>query len=196
MVINNKDLYFDLANEYDIEGIMEIEENFFQSGVAYKKEDIIKWMNYNPNMFYVVRDSEGRVKAFTIIAPITEECYKKFKSGIITDMNEFELSDIMITLQSDYYYFADVASKQKDAIAAMILFNNILPIIWENTHYVVTTPITDAGRNKARKLGAKNSNGEELLTLNVPCYIEVASSKEKAQRLIEQAKKILARQKK
>ena len=196
MEINNQELYFGLAKEVDIPQIMALEEKFFSSGVAYLEDDVRKWMTYNPNMFYVVKDDLGCIRAFTIMAPITKECYMKFRNGIVTDMNEFELSDLLVSLQSDYYYFADVVSDKKDAIAAMILFNNILPIIWNNTHYVVTTPITDAGRNKARKLGAKNNLGGYELSLNKPCYVEVPESRERAENLIRQANKILARKKK
>lgn len=193
---NNYNLYFDIANESDIPGIMTIEKSFFATGVAYTEKDIRKWMKHNPNMFYVIRDNIGQVKAFTIMAPITEECYNKFKNGLVTDMNQFELSDIEITLQSDYYYFADVASLEKDTIASMLLFKNILPIMWEHTHYIVTTPITEEGKNKSRRLGAKNINGEDYLELNKPCYIEVATCKNIAQKYIGTIEKILSRRKK
>ena len=193
---NISNLYFDIAKESDIPEIMTIEETFFATGVSYTEENIRKWMNYNPNMFYVIRNNIGQVKAFTIIAPITEECYNKFKNGSISDMNQFELSDIEVTLQSDYYYFADVAALEKDAIASMLLFKNILPIMWEHTHYIVTTPITEEGKNKAKRLGAKNITGENYLELNKPCYIEVATCKSIAQKYIGTIEKILSRRKK
>ena len=182
---------FDLASKEDISGIIELENKYFEEDIVYKEEEIRKWISYNPNMIYVVRDSNNKVIAFTIIAPITEECYNKFRGGLITDMNEFEQSDIMVTLQSDYYYFADVVSDNKNPIASMIMFRNILPILWENTHYIVTTPVTDAGKNKAIKLGAKNTYGESTLKLEEPCYVEVSSSKPIAEKMVSAMNKIL-----
>jgi len=193
---NNYDLYFDIANESDIPGIMNIENSFFGKEIAYREEEIRKWMRHNQNMIYVIRDSIGQVKAFTIIAPITEECYNKFKNNTISDMNQFELSDIEVTLQSDYYYFADVAAQEKDAIASMLLFKNILPILWENTHYIVITPITEEGKNKSKRLGAKNKNGEDSLNLNEACYIEVETCKNIAEKYIGTIERILKRRKK
>lgn len=187
--------YFDVANENDILGIMEIEDKYFGK-LAYKEEDIRKWMQCNSNMIYVVRNNEDKVIAFTIIAPITYECYEKFRNGFITDMNQFELTDICTTLQSDYYYFADVVSDNKNPIASMIIFKNILPILWTNAKYIVTTPVTDNGRNKAAKLGAKNIDGEVNLTLNESCYIDVSSAKIIAEKMVSIMDKALKRTKK
>lgn len=183
---------FDLAKEEDIKGIMEIELKYFES-LAYKEEDIIKWMQHNNEMFYVVKDAENKVIAFTIIAPITKNCYNKFKNGIVKDMNEFNLSDIETTMESDYYYFADVVSDKKNSIAAMIIFKHILPILWEKPKYIVTTPVTNSGKNKALKLKAKNLNGNSNLELEEPCYINVKEATETAMEMVETIKKVLAR---
>lgn len=183
---------FDLATVEDIKGIMELELKYFNT-LAYKEEDIRKWLKHNREMFYVVKDNTNKVVAFTIIVPITKNCYNKFKSGIVTDMNEFALSDIETTMESDYYYFADVVSDNKNTIASMIIFKHILPILWEKPKYIVTTPITNNGKNKALKLRAKNINGESILELNNPCYINVEEATEVAKSMVSTIKKVLER---
>ena len=183
---------FDLATVEDIKGIMELELKYFNT-LAYKEEDIIKWLKHNREMFYVVKDNTNKVVAFTIIVPITKNCYNKFKSGIVTDMNEFALSDIETTMESDYYYFADVVSDNKNTIASMIIFKHILPILWEKPKYIVTTPITNNGKNKALKLRAKNINGDSILELNNPCYINVEEATEVAKSMVSRIKKVLER---
>ena len=181
---------FDLAKEEDIKGIMELELKYFDT-LAYKEEDIRKWMKHNNEMFYVVKDNENKVIAFTIIAPITENCYNKFKCGIFTDMNEFELNDITDTMESDYYYFADVVSDKKNALAAMIIFKHILPILWEKPKYIVATPVSNSGKNKALKLKAKNLNGDSILDLGKPCYINVGEAAETAKSMVDTIKRVL-----
>lgn len=188
----NNGYIFDLAKEEDIKGIMELELKYFKE-LSYKEDDIRKWIKRNSSMIYVVRDSNNIIIAFTIIAPITNNCYNKFKSGIVTDMNEFELEDIETTMESDYYYFADVVSDDKNPIASMIMFKHILPIFWEKAKYVVTTPITNNGKNKAIKLKARNINGESTLELNKPCYVDVVESTETAKKMVNTIEKVLKR---
>ena len=187
----NNGYVFDLAKEEDISGIMELELKYFES-LSYREEDIRKWLYHNPNMIYVVRDN-NKVIAFTIIAPITDKCYDKFKNGIVTDMNEFELSDIEVTMDSDYYYFADVVSDNKNPIASMIMFKHILPIFWEKAKYIVTTPITNGGKNKAVKLKAKDIHGENNLELYKPCYVDVVEATETAKKMVKKIEKVLNR---
>lgn len=186
----NNGYIFDLAKEEDIKGIMELELKYFNT-LAYKEEDIRKWLKHNRKMFYVVKDNTNKVVAFTIIVPITENCYNKFKNGLVTDMNEFYLSDIKTTMESDYYYFADVVSDNKNPIAAMIMFKHILPILWEKPKYIVTTPLTNSGKNKASKLKATNIDGDSILELNKPCYINVEEATDTAKDMVNTIKKVL-----
>ena len=194
--MNINDLTCSVAEDYDIDGIMAIEENFFkEKEISYKREDIIKWMNFNRNMFYVVRDTNNQVVAFTILVPITEDCYCKFKQGKNNDLDKLQLGDIVPYMESDYYYFADVACLNKDANASMIIFRTVLPFLIENTKYIVTTPVTKEGQIKASKLCAKNTFGESSLELGVPCYIKVEEAIETAKRMIAITDKFIERSK-
>ena len=175
---------FDVAREEDILGIIGLESKYFSEKIAYKEEDIRRWLNHNRNMIYVVRDTENRVKAFTIIVPISFNAYNKFKDGKLTDMDKIDLEDIGTSIKSDYYYFADVVSDDKNPLSSMIIFRNILPILINNAKYIVTTPVTNEGRNKAKKLGAININNGDDLSLNEPCYIDVASAEVIANKMI------------
>lgn len=144
---------FSIATGEDVKGIIEIEKNFFDKGVAYTEDFIQDWMNYNPNMFYVVKDNNNVVKAFTILVPVTEQCYQALIKNEITDMNQFQKEHVLNEIQSKYYYFADIAASNKDPFASVSLLNGIQIYLCENAQYVVTTPITNDGERVCQLFG-------------------------------------------
>ena len=166
---------FKAATIEDIAKMVAIEEEFFENGIAYTADFISTWMQYNPNMFYVVKDSDGTVKAFTILVPITEACYEKLKRNEITDMISFKEEDVLNSIQSEYYYFADIASSKKDPLASFSLLKGIQKFLGDNAHYIATTPITDDGVRISIRFGfgPQVKKGEN-------CFVEVTeNSKEK-----------------
>lgn len=144
---------FEVATIKDIDEIISIEEEFFENGVAYTKEFIITWMKHNPNMFFVVKDNNLKIKGFTILAPITEECYQKLKNNEITDMINFKQTDVLNTIQSEYYYFADIASSKKDSLASISLLHGIQKHLSQNAHFIAATPITEDGVRISKYFG-------------------------------------------
>lgn len=144
---------FKAATFADIDGIVAIEEEFFENGVAYTVEFLREWMTYNPNMFFVVKDNNQTIKAFTILAPVTEECYQKLCTNEVTDMISFKKEDVLNSIQSEYYYFADIASAKKDPIASISLLQGIQMHLSENAHYIAATPITDDGVRISKYFG-------------------------------------------
>lgn len=159
---------FTVATFEDVEGIVDIEKNFFEKGVAYTADFIEDWMNYNPNMFYVVKDRNDVVRAFTILVPITKECYMALKKNEITDMNEFKKEDVLVTTQSEYYYFADIAATNKEPLAAVSILNGIQIYLCQNAHYVATTPITNDGERVSKIFGFG-----PLVEKGKNCFLEI-----------------------
>ena len=136
---------FEVATKEDVESMIRIEETFFEKGVAYNKEFILKWMEYNPYMFYKVEDRNGSLKAFTILVPITADCYHSLVRGEMNDMISFREEDVLKETKSEYYYFADIAAASKDALASYSILNGIQIYLCQNAHYVATTPLTEDG---------------------------------------------------
>jgi len=159
---------FTVATINDVDGIVEIEKKYFESGIAYTSEFIKKWINYNPNMFYVVKDKNNNIKAFTILVPITQDCFNKLRRNEINDMNQFEESDILQTVQSEFYYFADIATFNKEPLSTVSLLNGIQKHLCANAHYVAATPITDDGLRISKIFGFG-----PILEKGKNCFVEI-----------------------
>ena len=176
---------FTIATTEDIESIVEIEKKYFEKSVAYTSEFIRKWIDYNPNMFYVVKDRNNNIKAFTILVPITEVCFNKLSRNEINDMNQFEKSDVLQTAQSEFYYFADIATFNKDPLSTVSLLNGIQKYLCNYAHYVAATPITDDGLRISKIFGFG-----PILERGKNCFVEITPEiKEKYQDGFEKRKK-------
>lgn len=152
---------FEKAKPEDLETIASIEKEFFGDyEKAFDLEFFKKWYDYNPNIFYVVRDDTGEVKAFTIMVPVTKETYDRISQGEIDDMYDFELSDTVKEVEWPYYYFADIAISKKNKpvdymISARHLFKGIVDFLKENSKYILTTPVTTSGKKMCEVMGFK-----------------------------------------
>lgn len=159
---------FTVATIDDIKGIVDIEAKYFENGIAYTSEFIKKWLAYNPNMFYVVKDKNDNIKAFTILVPITENCFNKLKENEINDMNQFDEGDVLQTVQSEFYYFADIATFNKDPLSTVSLLNGIQKHLCANAHYVAATPITNDGLRISKIFGFG-----PILEKGKNCFVEI-----------------------
>lgn len=159
---------FTKARVEDIKQMVEIEQLFFENGIAYTEAFIENWMSYNDNMFYVIRNKKEQIKGFTILVPITKECYQLLLNNEIKDMMEFKKEYVLQTIQSEYYYFADVAVNKQDPLAALSILNEIQIFLCRNAHYVATTPITDDGERVCHffHFGPKIEKGQN-------CFLEI-----------------------
>lgn len=166
---------FQIANIDDAKAIADIESEHFDEGIAYTEDFVKNWMNYNSEMFYVVKDENGNVVAHTILVPVTSECYDKLRKNLVHDMLEFNKDDVLDNKDSDYYYAASIAVK-KEAIRKISvlssLISGIIQYFSEYGHYIITTPITKAGLTITQSLGYKAINGENVINNNYEIVIE------------------------
>lgn len=148
------------ATQDDVDAMIEMEKKVFEEEIAFTEPQLRAWIEYNPNMFYVVKKGE-QVEAFTAIAPITKECYESLKTATKKDMSEFKAEDFSPTRDFKYCYFADIVARtatkkgtsEYDPSASNICFLGVVPIILENSTYVATTPVTEDGRQAAQIFG-------------------------------------------
>ena len=71
---------------------------------------------YNNHIFYVVKNKEDQVLAFTIMTPITEKLYNKMLTGEINDMYDFPFEDVLQEKKSDYSRFQNYPDLQNSRI--------------------------------------------------------------------------------
>ena len=173
---------FGIANNEDIDSMVNIEKEFFSDySRAFDKDFMEKWYKYNPNMFYVVKDSNGKVLGFTILTPVTEELYNKLLLGEVSDMFDFNEEDVLKDLNSDYFYFSDicVSKENKNYIKTVgMLLGGMIKILSENATYVTTSPITKEGLRMCEHIGFKKVSEEIFEGKSYPIY-ELIITKEK-----------------
>lgn len=157
--MKNNELRFEKANFEDLGEIANIEGEFFSDySKVFSKEFLEKWYLYNSDMFYVVKDCNNKVFAFTILTPITNDLYNKILLGMENDMYDFSYSDVLKTMDSDYYYVSDMCVSKKNAgknyfKAVAFLVGGAIKILSEKATYVTTTAITDEGLKLCKHIG-------------------------------------------
>lgn len=165
---------FENASSNDIKAIAEIEHEYFEEGVAYTEEFIKKWMEYNPNIFWVVKDEVGKVVAHTILVPVTEECYEKLYQNEIHDMIEFRETDVLQDEDSDYYYTASIAVEKEYRSRLTVvntLFVGIISYFSQHGSRIITTPITTDGLKITKSLGYRAIDGKDRVDTNYEIVI-------------------------
>jgi len=162
------------AKEEDISQLIKIENEFFNSSIAFTEDFLKKWYNHNKKMFYVVTNDKEEILGFTILVPITDKLYNKLKTGQSKDMADFKEEEVLQTIQSEYYYVADIASSNKALRASLILFKGITEFLGSNAHWVLTTPITKEGFAVCKSFGFKPLEDEFEIGQNLE--LEVTDS--------------------
>lgn len=188
---------FEPATLDDIPGMIEIENCYFNESIAFTEPQLRAWIEYNPNMFYVVKKGE-QVEAFTAVAPITEECYANLKTGIKKDMSQFKPEDFSQDRKLTYCYFADIATRTAknkgtedySPIASCITFIGIVSILLENSKFVATTPVTDDGCKAASQFGFSIDGEFPVKPEYKPkkeenCFVQVDKIRERAEKILK-----------
>ena len=158
----SKNYKFVQAESNDINDIAEIESEFFGDySKAFDKEFLEKWYKYNKEMFYVVKNNDNKVLAFTIMTPINEKLYNKMLTGEINDMYDFSCEDVLKEKESEYYYVADICASKKRNDSGYFsvvtyLMAGIVEYLTKYSHYILTSPVTKEGRAVCNNLGFKD----------------------------------------
>lgn len=185
---------FEPATLDDIPAMLEIEKLYFETKIAFTEDQLKAWIEFNPNMFYVVK-KDNHVEAFTAIAPITEECYGKLQDGLLNDMKYFKSEDFASDRSLKYCYFADIATRSKNdkntclPTDSLLIFVGIVSILLDKNKkngasYVATTPVTNEGVTGAKLFGFK-INGKDNPQKEINCFVNVDLVRENAMAVID-----------
>lgn len=153
-----KDYNFKNATWSDLKEISKIEQEFFGGySKAFNEEFIKSWYKHNPNMFFVVKNGQDKVVAFSILTPISEKLYDKLVKGEVGDLYDFNKSEVPRTMDSNYYYISDIcitkeATKSRNVIFAL-LFGGSINFLLDKANYIMTLPVTKEGARLCKKLG-------------------------------------------
>lgn len=183
---------FDSATLKDAKVIADIETEHFEDGIAYTEEFIRNWMNYNPNMFYVVRDENGGVVAHIILVPVTDLCYDRLRLNEIHDMSEFTIADVLPENNSDFYYTASIAIRKelnKSFGISVALMNGIATFFNEHGKCVITTPITPEGLKITMNMGYKSINGIDNCKENFELDLVALRNTNRFQKILTRGRK-------
>ena len=157
-----KEFRFEQAKKEDLKAMAEIEAEFFGDySKAFDYDFLVKWFNYNKEMFYVVKNQENEVLAFTIMTPINEKLYKKMLTGEINDMYDFTEEDVLKEKKSMHYYVADIcASKKRNEkgyfSVVTYLMAGVIDFLSNYSYYVLASPVTNEGKAVCNNLGFKD----------------------------------------
>lgn len=174
-----------------IEEIANIEKQYFSGySRAFDITFLTRWYQYNADMFYVVTDTTGEVRAFLILVPVTEALYKKLIRGEISDLFDFSENEVLKNFASEYYYIADICvSKRNQGIGYLVvasqLIKGFIKLVEPYAKYIVTSPITKDGVRLCEKIGFEKVSEEVYEGNAYPvCRLECNSEIRKRYRAI------------
>lgn len=159
-------LKFQVAVAEDLIQIAEIEQEFFPGYErAFTEEFLKKWFEHNKDMFYVVKSSAGVVQAFIVLVPVDEQLYDELLQGLKSDLYDFEMEHVLTSLNSEYYYIADICiskKAEKYIRTAEKLMVGAAGVIYSHANRVTTSPITPEGNQMCKHLGFKEVAKQEF----------------------------------
>lgn len=167
----------------DINGILEIEKEHFANYVrVLDRKMIIKWLEYNPDMFFVLKNECNTVVAFMILVPVSRKLYEKLQNGQVSDIYNFEKRQVEKKFRSDYFFVEEVCISKKIQTASYIKTFRLLincfftALLHGRAKYVTTSPLTKEGVRLCGKLGFSFVSENEYLGETYPIYELIITS--------------------
>lgn len=176
-MIGQGNFTFQNAEEQDIKRIAEIEKECLGTyRRAFTEEQLVKWFSHNPAMFYVIKDEENKVYAFTILVPITENLYNDVKTDKISELSDFPEKEVSEAFKSDYFHIADICVSKTACGPYYLstfraLAGGMVKILYNEAKLVNTSAVTDDGAKACKSIGftevSKNTDGHIIWELIV-----------------------------
>jgi radical SAM protein with 4Fe4S-binding SPASM domain len=152
----NGELAFANANYSDLSKILQLEwANFLKYQHMFNSESIKKWFEYNQEMFYIVKDKSGNIFGYAIIVPMTKNLFDSILEGKYSSLIDFPIEEVRQDLNSDYFHLEVIATRpgiRKVSIGGRLI-KGVGEIIFKNTKYVTTSPMTTVGKKLAQYFG-------------------------------------------
>lgn len=138
---------FTKAKEFELSSILQIEwSDFPRYGHVFSVSSLKKWFKYNPNMFWVVKDSRNWVLGYATLVPITKSLHNDICNGKYSSLVEFPDNQVLKSSFSDYYHIEVIAMvpSRTASRAGRFLINNVSHLLI-NRKYITASPVTDIG---------------------------------------------------
>ena len=172
-----RELTCELASQSDLAGMAAIEQACFPNDErAYTLSVLQEWFSHNPNMFHVVRNSDGGVQAFIIVTPINENLKEKLEAGIVSDLIDFDKEDVLPDFETDCYFVADICvDPTLNGIRKLMMGGKLMGDVFsilktKEAKWVYSSPISSEGKKALESFGfeiiAYDNNHDEC-----PIYI-------------------------
>lgn len=158
--MSEKRIVFCQANQSDIAGMAAIEGEFFGDYEKIYNEDFLrKWFAHNPDMFFVIKNTDDAVLGFVVLTPVTKKLHEQLLRGEIFDFFDFGEEDVCRSMNSDYYYVSDICvtkSKEINYLAAVTnAIGGMIDILSQKAKFVTACPISKAGAKLCKAIGMK-----------------------------------------
>ena len=160
--MKNENLVFTKATKDDLKDIGAIELEFFKDyEKSFTSEFLEKWFGYNPDMFYVVKKAGLDTVGFIILTPVSEQLHNRIVAGEVFDFFDFPEADVLNSMQSDYFYVADIClsgeKKYSYLNAVIVLIGNMFRILADSARFITTCPVTEEGLKICHTLGMRKT---------------------------------------
>ncbi len=145
------------ARREDLSDVLRIEWACFPSyEFKFTPKSILKWYKYNPQMFYVLEDSNGHILGYTCMVPLTKVGFSNISDGKASSLQELEYRDVykMNNGKIEYCHIevlstiADLRSR-----AGRTLIRKIVEFLVERVNITTASPITYIGRKLCNYFG-------------------------------------------
>ena len=121
---------YDEITPEDIQEVLDLEAKVYDEDSEQKLEDCLKYFAVNPEIYMFMRHKEsGKIVANVDIAPITDDCYEKLRSGHFTDLDltpEMILSYDMPYLYNIYFSSIVVDKEFRNTFLFLTMFNAVV----------------------------------------------------------------------
>ena len=174
------ELSFDLAHEDELSSILQIEwSNFPGYGHIFSVKSLKRWYEYNPGMFWVIRDEKKWVLGYAALFPITKALFKRIEAGEISSVSDVS-EDVNLSetgvLRNEHsaYFFIEVMATMPSrgaARAGSFLIKSVGNYLLKHVSYVATSPITEIGVRLCKYFGFKHVADEHFGENKYPIYI-------------------------
>lgn len=137
------------SGRQDLSQILRIEwASFPDYEFKFTPNNLTKWFEYNPKMFYVLRNSRNDVIGYACVIPLTQKGYNKIIEGNICSLSEMKEEDVLKGNRTSKFYHIEVIATVADvkSRAGFALIRSIADLLIKTKAEIITTsPITEVG---------------------------------------------------
>ncbi len=163
------------AKEYELSSILQIEWSDFPGyGHIFNVDSIKLWYKHNPDMFWVVKDSQNWVLGYATLVPINEILYKRICKGEFSSLVQFPSDQVLKSGESSKYYHLEVLASVPSRTASRAgrsLIKSIGNYLIENSEYVTASPVTEIGTRLCKYFNFQYTADECLDNISYPIYV-------------------------